>query len=127
MKRAITEGEIKASMTPNGGWTKDVLAQWGVPWPPPKGWKEILLSTGVPYRHWSKEVKDFIVEQKHHEALKPCPFCGGKGTMFARAFPVIGTRFSVGCKVCDFTRDDRCIDEMSAAALWNSREMECTE
>ena len=25
--------------TDNGGWTRTQLAAWGVPWPPPKGWK----------------------------------------------------------------------------------------
>lgn len=34
--------EIEAARTPAGGWTKDQLAQWGVPWPPPKGWKRKL-------------------------------------------------------------------------------------
>lgn len=33
---------IAAAMTPRGGWTKDQLAQWGVPWPPPKGWRQAL-------------------------------------------------------------------------------------
>lgn len=35
--------EIEAAKTPAGGWTKDTLAQWGVPWPPPKGWREDLI------------------------------------------------------------------------------------
>lgn len=34
--------EIKSLCTPAGGWTKAQLAQWGVPWPPPKGWKHEL-------------------------------------------------------------------------------------
>jgi hypothetical protein len=33
-------------MTPGGGWTKETLAGWGVPWPPPKGWKAALLAKG---------------------------------------------------------------------------------
>lgn len=36
--------EIEAAKTPNGGWTRATLAQWGVPWPPPKGWKKALTS-----------------------------------------------------------------------------------
>ncbi|OUC86499.1 hypothetical protein CA983_41685 [Streptomyces swartbergensis] len=32
--------EIEAARTPAGGWTRNQLAAWGVPWPPPKGWKE---------------------------------------------------------------------------------------
>jgi hypothetical protein len=34
--------EIEAAKTSNGGWTKEQLEQWGVPWPPPKGWKKQL-------------------------------------------------------------------------------------
>ncbi|WP_328381804.1 hypothetical protein OHS81_01885 [Streptomyces sp. NBC_00400] len=31
--------EIQAARTPAGGWKRDQLAAWGIPWPPPKGWK----------------------------------------------------------------------------------------
>ena len=41
-----TAAEIEAARTPAGGWTRDQLAQWGVPWPPPKGWKRALLGDG---------------------------------------------------------------------------------
>lgn len=34
--------EIELARTPNGGWTKATLAKWGVPWPPPKGWRAKL-------------------------------------------------------------------------------------
>ncbi|WP_432085548.1 hypothetical protein [Streptomyces sp. bgisy095] len=34
--------EIEAARTPAGGWMRDQLAAWGVPWPPPKGWKDEL-------------------------------------------------------------------------------------
>jgi hypothetical protein len=34
--------EIEQYKTPNGGWTRHDLANWGVPWPPPEGWKEAL-------------------------------------------------------------------------------------
>lgn len=37
-----TPAEIEAAKTPKGGWTKAQLQQWGVPWPPPKGWKHAL-------------------------------------------------------------------------------------
>ena len=37
------EEEILAARTAKGGWTKAQLAEWGVPWPPPKGWKERLI------------------------------------------------------------------------------------
>lgn len=40
----MTAEEIEAAMTPKGGWTRDTLAKWGVPWPPPKGWKLDLIA-----------------------------------------------------------------------------------
>lgn len=39
----VTEADIDAAMTRAGGWTKATLAGWGVPWPPPKGWKKALI------------------------------------------------------------------------------------
>jgi hypothetical protein len=41
----MTRDEIEAGRTPAGGFTKAQLAKWGVPWPPPKGWKKALLGT----------------------------------------------------------------------------------
>lgn len=40
----MTEKEIIAKRTPAGGWTKKQLAEWGIPWPPPRGWKKKLIS-----------------------------------------------------------------------------------
>jgi hypothetical protein len=37
-----TPEEIEAAKTPAGGWTQAQLAQWGVPWPPPAGWRREL-------------------------------------------------------------------------------------
>lgn len=36
--------DIEAARTPAGGWSRQQLAAWGVPWPPPKGWKERLIA-----------------------------------------------------------------------------------
>jgi hypothetical protein len=38
-----TLAEIESKKTKSGGWTKKTLAEWGIPWPPPKGWKEKLI------------------------------------------------------------------------------------
>ena len=38
----LTEAEIEAGRSPRGGWTRAQLAEWGVPWPPPKGWRRRL-------------------------------------------------------------------------------------
>lgn len=37
-----TRDEIEAGRSPNGGWTREQLAEWGIPWPPPKGWRRRL-------------------------------------------------------------------------------------
>jgi len=44
MKKVIqlTEEQIEAGRSPKGGWTRKQLAEWGVPWPPPKGWRRAL-------------------------------------------------------------------------------------
>lgn len=34
--------EVAAAQTPNGGWPKKQLAEWGIPWPPPKNWRAYL-------------------------------------------------------------------------------------
>ncbi|MFD4257599.1 TnsA endonuclease N-terminal domain-containing protein [Streptomyces sp. NPDC058534] len=36
--------DIEAARSPAGGWSRKQLADWGVPWPPPKGWKERLIT-----------------------------------------------------------------------------------
>ena len=41
--------QVTAARTPNGGWTRAVLASWGVPWPPPRGWRKELTDA------WAKE------------------------------------------------------------------------
>ena len=50
----MTEDEIllkiKNLRTPKGGLTKAGLASIGVPWPPPKGWKQRLLDKATDNR-----------------------------------------------------------------------------
>lgn len=40
----MTREEIEAGRSPKGGFTKEQLSKWGVPWPPPKGWVGTLLA-----------------------------------------------------------------------------------
>lgn len=40
----ISEDEIMSKRTPKGAWTRQQLAEWGVPWPPPPGWKAKLIA-----------------------------------------------------------------------------------
>jgi len=44
--------EVEAAATERGGWTREQLAEWGVPWPPPKGWKAELLE------RWKRENRE---------------------------------------------------------------------
>jgi hypothetical protein len=48
-RRFITKEEIESKRTYNGGFTKKQLSQWGVPWPPPSGWKNWISENGIPY------------------------------------------------------------------------------
>ena len=43
----LTPEELERGKTAKGGYTRKQLEAWGVPWPPPKGWKHVLL-TGRP-------------------------------------------------------------------------------
>ncbi len=47
----VSEEEINSLMTAKGGFSVDTFAKWGVPWPPPKGWKATILAHGIPYNH----------------------------------------------------------------------------
>jgi hypothetical protein len=61
--------EIEAKMTTHGGWNKRQLATWGVPWPPPRGWKQWALeaSRGQSAPQWAKV---------------PCPECEAEPGQF---------------------------------------------
>ncbi len=41
---------VKDGVSPRGGYTRTQLAEWGVPWPPPRGWRRQLERHGFPYR-----------------------------------------------------------------------------
>jgi len=36
----FTKEQIETAKTENGGWTRKQLADWGVSWPPRKGWRK---------------------------------------------------------------------------------------
>lgn len=36
----VTDEAVEQAKTANGGFTRAQLAEWGVPWPPPKGWRK---------------------------------------------------------------------------------------
>lgn len=39
-----TDEEIMAARSAAGGWTRETLASWGVPWRPPGGWKVAITT-----------------------------------------------------------------------------------
>ncbi len=41
--KKLTAKEIDAARSPKGGFTKETLVGWGIPWPPPKGWRQMLI------------------------------------------------------------------------------------
>ena len=61
----VTDLEIEAKKTENGGWTKEQLAIWGVPWPPEKGWQKKLASGEIvlPIQKLSKRKRQKIAGQ----------------------------------------------------------------
>lgn len=44
----LTKEYIESKRTSNGGYTKKQLLEWGVTWPPLKGWKKKLLNRKTP-------------------------------------------------------------------------------
>ena len=44
LRNDVSPADVEAAKTPAGAWTKQQLAEWGVPWPPPAGWKARLAS-----------------------------------------------------------------------------------
>ena len=45
-KTLITEEVIDDGRSPAGGWTNAQLRSWGVPIPPPRGWRKKLIKLG---------------------------------------------------------------------------------
>ncbi len=94
----VTDAEIEAAKSPRGGFTRKTLAAWGVPWPPPKGWRRALIAGRLIPEHRPKRgryngrgkpgskvnsqpakqlsqledlvfaVATFLIERGHHEA-----------------------------------------------------------
>lgn len=55
----VSESEIESKRSRSGGWSKKQLAEWGVGWPPKKGWKQALIDgTWIPEVIEIKKVDD---------------------------------------------------------------------
>ena len=74
--------EIEARRTPAGVWTKAQLAQWGVPWPPSKGWRQKLV------REW-KEQQAYTPELSEFRKPMPVPVCFVKFLWAVSAFLLV--------------------------------------
>ena len=42
LKRVPSPAAVDACKTRAGGWSRAQLAEWGISWPPPQGWKDRL-------------------------------------------------------------------------------------
>ena len=66
----VTAEEIEAARSEAGGWTKETLAAWNVPWPPPKGWKADLIAGNTDFGSLTDCSCEFTErEQKWAESL----------------------------------------------------------
>ena len=88
----LTDQQIEDAKSPRGAWTRKTLAGWGVPWPPPRGWRTALLAgRPIPERRnrHSRErlnkdrptnlarleshvfqLASFLIERGHHDAAE---------------------------------------------------------
>lgn len=74
----LSNDVIVAGMSKRGGWTRKTLAGWGVPWPPPKGWRKALTEgTPIPTEN---------VGRNNDKPMRPnwdgkCSVCGDTPTV----------------------------------------------
>ena len=88
----LSDAQIEAAKSPRGGFTRKTLAAWGVPWPPPKGWRRALIEGRPIPEHGRRQsrsngrsrpkmavdssqpedlvfaIATFLLERGHHEA-----------------------------------------------------------
>jgi hypothetical protein len=82
----VSREQIEKARTERGGWTRAQLAEWGVPWPPPKGWKKRLgtakhFQPGMKYSDYLKtELWRKIREQVLKRDGRKCRSCGARAS-----------------------------------------------
>lgn len=92
MTPAPTPDEIEAARTQAGGWTRAQLAEWGVPWPPPKGWRRALeQSAPIPARAGRETAGIGTHAPIHAEGSAALPFANAD-----RGNPGPATLFTTG-------------------------------
>lgn len=57
--------EVVEAMTPAGSWTARQLAEWGIKWPPRKGWRRVLED------RWRSEHKSVAVTPDYNDPFAP--------------------------------------------------------
>lgn len=67
----ITAEEIDAARSERGGWDRATLAAWGVPWPPPSRWRQMLIDGTVipPHPATSKTPSDSLEAKLLHQVV----------------------------------------------------------
>lgn len=76
---------IEANTTPKGGYSRALLASWGVSWPPPKGWKDQLIRSGrLEIRDKDGTLKRIVPEPRSAEVV--CECCGHIQTVDLRRY-----------------------------------------
>ena len=62
----LTRKQIELGRTPRGGFTRAQLTEWGVPWPPPKGWLQALLrGDPIPPGRVKRPARAFVGKQRN--------------------------------------------------------------
>jgi hypothetical protein len=84
-----TKKEIVKARTRAGGWTRKQLAEWGIPWPPPKGWRgKLEKKISSLEKHYEIYFQSALKRQLEFEltpdefekiVFKPCHYCGFQG------------------------------------------------
>ncbi len=95
----LTKEDIESKQTESGGYTKKQLKEWGIDWPPPKGWKERLILGDKPQQervltgynlHRVHETKDMYESN--------CSYCSDKSNKLPHPFK---------CSKCEFIATNR--------------------
>lgn len=88
----LSEEQIEAGRSPKGGWSRKQLAEWGVSWPPSKGWKRRLLGWDDP----KPAVRWIEIRSRFGGHCSVCSAEFGKGDLILWS-PDDGPRCVSGC------------------------------
>lgn len=69
-----TDAEIEAARSPAGGWRRQQLAEWGVSWPPPRGWRKELRARRAALKLYASPEGVSAIAARHGSGC-PCDSC----------------------------------------------------